>query len=262
MTSARFIDSDNAMGSPAGDVDDGLALAALLKSGAPIAAISAVGGNTTAELAFDNNQRIARLLSSDVPLLQAPDAKARLDRFDGRIVALGPLTNVAHARLASEVIIVGGNFTSPGRWPPLWPFEFNLTKDRAAARATFASGRPLTIFPLDIARQLTITREDLDAVEGPLGEYFRTHSARWFAHLRRVRRTAHFPVYDLAASLYAIQDRGFEWLETHASMNRFTSIRFGHGTRPVKVCVAIDRNALWTRALSLFNRSEPGSALH
>jgi inosine-uridine nucleoside N-ribohydrolase len=262
MTPALFIDSDNAMGSPGGDVDDGLALAALLKSGAPIAGLAAVGGNTTEALALANNERIAQLLSSKAPLLHTSEAKQQISRFDGRIVALGPLTNVAHARSASEIIVVGGNFTSPGRWPPLWPFEFNLTKDRAAARATFASGLPLTIFPLDIARQLTITREDLDAVDGPLGEYFRTHAARWFAHLRRVRRTAEFPVYDLTAALYAIQDRGFEWLETHASMNRFTSIRFGRGMRPVKVCVAIDRKALWARALSLFNRTETGSALH
>jgi len=152
--------------------------------------------------------------------------------------------------------VVGCNFTSLGRWPPLWPFEFNLTKDRAAARAVFASDRQLTMFPLDVARQMTITEDDLASVDGALGDYFRTHARRWFTHLRRVRFTDRFPVYDLLAALYAIEDVGFEWLETDATMNAWSAIRFGRGTRPVKVCVAIDRNALWQRALRLFNGAE------
>ena len=251
-----FIDSDNAMGSTSGDVDDGLALAALIRSGAPIAAIAAVGGNTTEPLAHDNNVALARLLGCNVPLLPSTKAKPQLASFKGRVVALGPLTNVAEARRAAEIIVVGGNFTSRGRWPPFWPFEFNLTKDREASRQVFASDRPLTIFPLDIARRMTVTAADLESVDGPLGDYFRTHSRRWFTHLHRVRRTNQFPVYDLLAALYAIEDRGFEWLDTTSTMNRFTAMRFGRGERPVKVCVAIDRNALWQRALRLFNGGE------
>ncbi len=253
MAESLFIDSDNAMGSPSGDVDDGLALAALIRSGAPISAIASVAGNTSEPLAWDNNRALSELLHCDAPLLRAPETASRLADFEGRVVGLGPLTNVTAARRASEIIVVGGNFTSPGLWPPLWPFEFNLTKDRAAARAVFASDRPLTIFPLDVARQMTITENDLALVDGPLGDYFRTHARRWFTHLRRVRFTDRFPVYDLLAALYAIEDVGFEWLETKASMNRLTAMRFGSGHRPVNVCVAIDRNALWERALQLFN---------
>ena len=42
-----LIDSDNAAGSPRGDVDDAFAIAALLRSGLPVAALASVAGNTS-----------------------------------------------------------------------------------------------------------------------------------------------------------------------------------------------------------------------
>jgi len=70
MAESLFIDSDNAMGSPSGDVDDGLALAALIRSGATIAAIAAVAGNTSAPLAYDNNRALCQLLDCDAPCFE------------------------------------------------------------------------------------------------------------------------------------------------------------------------------------------------
>src|SRR5204863_73046 len=78
-----------------------------------------------------------------------------------RIVALGPLTNVAAAleakpelaRRIVELVVVGANPASRGRWPPLWPFEFNLTKDRRATSAVLGSEVPLTFVPLDAAKR-------------------------------------------------------------------------------------------------------------
>jgi hypothetical protein len=52
-------------------------------------------------------------------------------------------------------------------------------------------------------------------------------------------------IYDLAATLDAIDDAGFAF-ET-ASMRANTFIEFGRGTRPVKVCQALDRQMLWQR---------------
>jgi inosine-uridine nucleoside N-ribohydrolase len=248
-----FIDSDNALGSPVGDVDDAYAIAAVIRAGLPLAGLSSCGGNTSEELAFRNNARLAEVLGWNGPLLRGADARAPLATFDGRIVALGPLTNVAEARAASEIIIVGANATSHGRWPPFWPYEFNLTRDRAATLAVFHSEVPLTIFPLDVARRLWITREDLDAIRGPLGEYLRAHSERWFCHLRRARFTSRFPIYDLAAALYAIEDRGFTWQETTATMNRWTAVRLGRRGRKVKLCVGLEREVLWNRFLALVN---------
>lgn len=234
-----WIDSDNALGSPSGDVDDAFAIAALLCSGADVAGLSSCAGNTSLDLAHANNVRLAKLLGWSGPVLRTPD----LRDFPGRIVALGPLTNIASARAASEIIIVGGNSTSRGRWPPFWPFEFNLTKDRRAALGVFHSHVPLTIFPLNVARQLTIRIEDVPS-------FLREGSRRWFTHLRRVRLTRDFPVYDLAAALYALSPDGFTMQRTTAEMRPNTALRFGRGTREVTLCMSLDRDALWRRFLS------------
>lgn len=255
---ALFVNSDNAMGSPRGDVDDAYALAALIAAHAPLAAISSCRGNTSEARAHRNNVRIAELFHWAGPVIGAVEARERLRSFPGRVLALGPLTNIIGARRAKEIIVVGGNSVSRGRWPPLWPYEFNLTRDRSATRAVFALDVPLTIFPLDVARQLTISIGDLDAIGGTAGDYLRQGSRRWFSHLRRYRFTKRFPIYDLAPALYALDDRGFVFSETTALMRTNTSLRFGRGTRAVKLCVALDRDLLWTRFVRLLEANPIG----
>lgn len=268
MTSRHiFIDADNGLGSPKGDIDDGFAIAALIKGGADIAAIGACEGNTREDLAYANNARIASILGSSAPQLHAAEARQFLRSFDGRIAALGPLTNVVEAHKAAEIVIVGGTFETPGRWPPLFPFEFNLTFDKPAAVAVFNSDVPLTIFPIDIARTLYARKEDLDAIRGPFGDYAREHAKRWFRHLLWMRQTRRFPIYDLAAAFYLLGTRvsspaaedsrapfelGLTMEDTVATMRPNTFIEFGRGSRQVKVCTALRRELLWGRFVRLF----------
>src|ERR1041384_7895097 len=124
--SSFFIDSDNALGSHRGDVDDAYAIAALLGAKADVAAIGACDGNTSAEQAYANNLRLASLFDYRGPVLPAHESRDFLRTFPGRVLALGPLTNIVDARNASEIVIVGGNSSTRGRWPPTWPHEFNL----------------------------------------------------------------------------------------------------------------------------------------
>jgi inosine-uridine nucleoside N-ribohydrolase len=245
-----LIDADNALGSPSGDVDDAYAIAAMVRSGAEIAAISAVGGNTSEPLAHENNTRLAKLLGWSGPVLRGPEARGLLRTFPGRILALGPLTNVAVATAASEVMIVGATLRTRGRWPGFWPHEFNLIKDRAATRRVFASQLPLTFFPLDVCRTLSIRKRDLDAIEGELGEMLRRGSARWFRRLLLVRATRRFPVYDLVPALYALGEDGFTMEDTTATMRANTLVEFGKGTRTVRVCTRLDAKKLWERFLA------------
>ncbi|HEV7240615.1 MAG TPA: nucleoside hydrolase [Thermoanaerobaculia bacterium] len=251
-----FVDSDNALGSPSGDVDDAFALAALIGSGAEIIGISSVAGNTSEERAFANNQHLCKLLGWSGPLMRGNDAHAVLRTFPGRIVALGPLTNVAHARGASEVIVVGGRLHTIGRWPPVFPHEFNLTKDARAAQAVFATHLPLTIFPLDVARNLWVLERDLLAISGELGEVLRDGARRWFRRLMFLRATRKFAIYDLPAALYALGDDGFTMERTTAVMRQNTFLEFGRGTREVTVCTKLDRARLWERFLTL-GRTSP-----
>jgi inosine-uridine nucleoside N-ribohydrolase len=253
MNDPIFIDTDNAMGSAYGDVDDAYAVAALLRSGLPIAGIGAVHGNTSERRAFDNNRRLADLLGYPGPVLRATETADFLRTFRGRVMALGPLTNIAAAQSGalSEVVIVGGNSNTRGRWPPVWPHEFNLVIDKRATRAVFASGVPLTIFPLNVARELYVHRGDLDAIGGKLGEAFRRQTGRWLRYLRFVRMTSRFAIYDLAAAMYAIDPAAFSMERTTAAMRKNTFMEFGRGEREVTICRALDRERLWRRFLEV-----------
>ena len=265
MTAPVFVDSDNALGSPLGDVDDAFAIAALLRSHVEVAAIASVAGNTRELRAYANNRALAERAGYRGPLLRGGEVAAVLASAPPmRIAALGPLTNIAAAIRAGathhhEVIIVGANYATRGRWPPLWPHEFNLTKDRAAVREVFASGIPLTIFPLDVARRLTATASDLRALRGPLGTQLAQGAHRWLLRLRLLKWTGQFPIYDLAATLYAIDPAGFKFEETAATMRANTSIAWGSGDRRVKVCTGFDRDALWGRFVALLERERSHS---
>lgn len=259
MPASLLIDSDNALGSKFGDVDDAFAIAALLRSDCRVAALASAAGNTSERRAFDNNRALAIRAGFEGPLLRAAEVVPFLVQAPPlRIVALGPLTNIAAALAAgatqhSEAIFVGGNRSSRGRWPPLWPHEFNLTHDRDAARTVFASNLPLTIFPLDVARRMFVTAADLGALTGPLGRFLAHGARRWLFRLRLLKGTGRFPIYDLPAALYARGASGFTFETTVASMRSNTNIAWGTGTREVTVCTAIHRDALWRQYVDLLD---------
>ena len=266
------VDSDNGLGSPRGDVDDGLALIALFRSGLPIAALASVFGNTAEWRARANHGTLAALCGYGGPVLagaagplRGSAALSEASRFlvagpgPWRVVALGPLTNVAAAleagpdvagRLA-EVIAGGGNRTSRGRWPPLWPYEFNLTADRRATRIVVESGVPLTLVPLDVARRLVVTPADLGALPGALGEHVRRHAARWFRRAVLVRGRRAFPVWDLVAALFVVDPASCDTESTVARLHRTGWLELGAGSRPVTLVRAFDPRALWRRFVTL-----------
>jgi inosine-uridine nucleoside N-ribohydrolase len=257
-----LIDSDNAAGSPRGDVDDAFALAALWRSGLPVAAVSSVAGNTSEERADRNNRVLGGLCGYAGPYLrgvQAGDVPDRIDRVDlwtggpVRFLALGPLTNLAALldRPISEAVLVGGNLTSKGRFPPWWPHEFNLTKDREATRAVFASELPLTIVPLDVARRLRAGPREMKRLEGPLGDFLRRHSARWSRRSLLRRGSLRFPVFDLVAGVYAIEPSLFAVEEVRTRLHRNLWTEFGTGDRRVRVIREFDPRTVWDILLKL-----------
>jgi pyrimidine-specific ribonucleoside hydrolase len=104
-----------------------------------------------------------------------------------RILALGPLTNVALAIEASggkaveEIVIMGGAFHVPGNLGDGGFFkttnttaEWNFFVDPKAAAQVFASGVPLRIVPLDATSRVKLDRQFLERfrheAKGPLAE--------------------------------------------------------------------------------------------
>lgn len=267
-----LIDTDNAAGSPMGDVDDAFALAALLRSGLPVAAVASVGGNTSEARAGRNNRVLGERCGYGGPYLrgveagEVPDRIDRADLWTGgplRFLALGPLANLAavlERGEISEAILVGGNLSSRGRFPPWWPHEFNLTKDPDATRAVFSSDLSLTVVPLDVARRLRIGPRELAALPGELGEVLCRHAARWIRRSLLIRGSLRFPVFDLAAAAYAIDPSLVTVEETRARLHPNLWVEFGRGDRPVRVVRALDAEAIWKLFADLVSGRRAGDA--
>jgi inosine-uridine nucleoside N-ribohydrolase len=245
-------------------VDDGFAIAALLRSGLPVAGLSSVSGNAREAEADRNNRALGALCGYAGPYLRGAEVGQRPDLWSGepvRVAALGPLTNVAAALrelerrgvrpAVEEVVLVGGNGSSRGRFPPLWPHEFNLTKDRAATRAVFASDLPLTIVPLDVARRLRVGKAELAALPGALGQYLRQHSARWLRRSRWLHDPGGFPAFDLVAAACILDPELVSIVETTVRVHPNLWLEFGRGGRPVRLVREADGSAVCRRFVDL-----------
>ena len=86
-----------------------------------------------------------------------------------RIVAIGPLTNIANTiikypefpKLVKEILIMGGAIVGGNSTPAA---EFNVLSDPHAAQCVFKSGIPVVMFGLDITWQMKLVKEDLDEI--------------------------------------------------------------------------------------------------
>ncbi len=255
-----FVETDNAMGSVRGDVDDGLALGALLRQRAPLLAIGSVFGNTSEAHADRNNRALAAAIGSSVLHVrgcsrpgqtEAPSVEFLIaQQRPFRMLALGPLTTVAAALAArpglpiTELVVVGGDTSSRGRWPPFWPYEFNLRLDRRAAVAVFASELPITVVPLDVGRRLLLSSAQLAAIPGPFGEHARQHAGRWFQRARRLRGRDAIRVYDLLAAARVLRPQALHCVGARVRMHRRGWLEFGPRGRPVRVVVDFDATVL------------------
>ena len=255
-----FVEVDNAMGSTRGDVDDGFALGALLRHPVALLGLGSVFGNTSEAEADRNNRALAAAMRSPHSHLRGCNRPGQREAASVEflaaqqrpfvMLALGPLTTVAAALAAraslpiTELVIVGGDAASRGRWPPLWPYEFNLLHDAAAAVRVFASDLPITVVPLDVGRRLVLSRSDLAAIPGPFGAHARQHAERWFRRARwRFRRDA-IRLYDLVAAARVLRPQALRCVDRCVAMHRRGWLEFCRSGRPVRVVEAFDATVL------------------
>ncbi|WP_162606205.1 nucleoside hydrolase [Jiangella asiatica] len=145
----------------------------------------------------------------------AAEIAARVAAAPGEItiVAVGPLTNVAHALAlhpglaedVAEIIVMGGAFDVPG-----YLQELNFGIDPEAARQVLTSGASVTLVPLDVTITTALRLPDVDrlaAAGTPVAAYLAETTAPWIRHVERSREREGCPLHDpLAAALLLDRD--------------------------------------------------------
>jgi len=133
--------------------------------------------------ALSEDARHAEVLEMDAADLIIDTARRRPGEL--RLVAIGPLTNIAEAlrrdpQLPSRVhslVIMGGTVDEPGNVTPL--AEANFYNDPHAADEVLAHDWPVTVVGLDVTHRIMIRDSDLDRIgreAGRAGELIRASS--------------------------------------------------------------------------------------
>jgi inosine-uridine nucleoside N-ribohydrolase len=94
------------------------------------------------------------------------------------LIAIGPLTNLALAlqrdrkgmEKLKEIIIMGGAVRKRGNITPY--AEFNIFSDPLAAKKVLESGLPITLVPLDVTQQVSITPQWMEERVKPINNVF------------------------------------------------------------------------------------------
>lgn len=247
-----LVDSDNALGSDSGNVDDGFALAALLLGGARVIAIASSSGNVSEEEANRNNRKMGTLCRFQGIYLRAHQVGPLLPRLGAPItmLALGPLSNVAAAvrenpltvEWCESLIVVGGDAGS-GR-------DLNLNHDVPASRTVFDSTVRWTLVPISVLDRLTVSQRELDQLCGPVGEHLREGSMRYLAEKPRFR------LGDLIAAFFVLDSSVFRTENTRAQMNALGGIELGSGKKELMVIRDFDSPALWRRFVEILDNAK------
>lgn len=181
-----------------------------------------------------------------------------------RIIALGPLTNIAAAirddralarNIVDVIAVMGkreGHVFHPSEGAHLnllfghGPIfgDVNLSRDVAAAQMLMKSGVRITLLPYELARQVSFTGDDLTRFEhtgGTLGWVARS-SRGWLGYWRALVGRDGFYPFDLLAAVYVIDDR-----------------HLGCGLEPARLGVDRKVGPFFRRSASLLvGRSESG----
>jgi len=257
-----WVDTDNALGSGKGDIDDAFAVAHMMSRLDPTSVMfTPTCGNASLAHALTNTTKLnQRLFQNRHCVSDSPDQLrdfAKLSHApDGqriKVLALGPLTNIAQAwerRTLSEsdieeISVIGLNSATTGRWPPFFPMEFNITQDLASFRRVWESPVPLRIFPLNTIKSLRFAPKDLQRMSPQMSKIFSPEVRRWIRRCTLLKGRRWFPVWDLCAAVYATHPHFFTFVKSFGKLHANGFVKFGDVDRPVLLLESFDEKAVW-----------------
>lgn len=196
-------------------------------------------------------------------------------RFEGALVALGPLTNVALACLADRdwprrigrLVVMGGAIEAGGNATAA--AEFNFLADPEAARIVLEAGFPrLDLVPVDAGRRLALSSRQwrrLEATETPAARLVRRLLAFWRERIEGPGMV----VYDAVAWMAVRHEELFDWqalpvtVDTAGGAADGASVADRRRHAPAANCrVALDARAepFWELFFALLERGGAGPA--
>lgn len=179
-----------------------------------------------------------------------------------RILALGPLTNIAEAlrsnpeiaRSIFEIVIMGGAIRTPGNAPHK-SAEWNMYIDPLAAQIVFRSGVPIRLIPLNATNNIPIGPEFLHEIEEtahlPLGQV----ATQVLQADREMINAGSFYAWDPLAAAALLDARIVTTVPMHIEIGDDGRTFVSQGTPNAKVAVRADSLAF--RKLFLESFSKP-----
>ena len=148
------------------------------------------------------------------------------------LIATAPLTNLALAirkdsegmGKLKEIVIMGGAVRTKGNVTPF--AEFNIFSDPLAAQIVLESGLPITLVPLDVTHQVSLTPQWIEERVKPINNSF---------------------------SRFVMEATGY-----HLTTHRFRNRELIHLHDPLAVGVAIDPNLVKKEKLSISVETQEG----
>ena len=169
------------------------------------------------------------------------------------LVALGPLTNLAHVlardpgalRGVGRIVAMGGAVDVPGNVTP--DAEFNIHVDPDAARIVVDAGLSLDLVPLDATRQAVLARRELDAAlaerPGRVADQIGAFTVQGF-------REGGLTLHDPLAMGVAIDETFVEWERVRIAVGADGETRRAPGAPNCRVAMRVDRARFVTTFLA------------
>lgn len=234
-----WIDTDPAITSGNGEVDDGFALLQAFASPEfDIVGISAVFGNTEIEKTHAMTLEIVRRAAVDIPVYRGHGVEgargmcpavegliAALEAGPLTIIALGPLTNIAAGlsqpgvRLdhVEEIVFVGGRRIGLEFRATLdqdKPFrDMNFELDAKAAEGLLALSVPMTLAGWEVSSQMWLSADDLELLRcdgAPVIAWLSEMSGDWLSNWVETFKAPGFTPFDTLAVGWLLRPDLFE----------------------------------------------------